>query len=41
MMMLAMSFYLKVPFEMLKSSLREIFMMAPSEEIVTKSTKEF
>ncbi len=37
MMMLAMSFYfLKVPFEMLKSSLREIFMMAPSEEICNK-----
>ncbi|NIY91169.1 cation diffusion facilitator family transporter [Vibrio diazotrophicus] len=36
-MMLAMSFYfLKVPFEMLKSSLREIFMMAPSEEICNK-----
>ncbi len=34
MMMLAMSFYfLKVPYEMLKSALRELFMMAPNEEI--------
>jgi len=34
MMMLIMSFYfLKVPYDMLKSALRELFMMAPSEEI--------
>lgn len=33
-MMLAMSFYfIKVPFEMLTSALREIFLMAPSKEI--------
>ncbi|EOB6259835.1 cation diffusion facilitator family transporter [Vibrio fluvialis] len=34
MMMLAMSFYfIKVPFEMLCSAMREIFLMAPSKEI--------
>ncbi|MBY7819362.1 cation diffusion facilitator family transporter [Vibrio fluvialis] len=34
MMMLAMSFYfIKVPFEMLRSAMREIFLMAPSKEI--------
>ncbi|WP_086981161.1 cation diffusion facilitator family transporter [Vibrio aphrogenes] len=34
MMMLAMSFYfIKVPFGMLRSALREIFLMAPSQEI--------
>ncbi|WP_136483838.1 cation diffusion facilitator family transporter [Vibrio sp. H11] len=34
MMMLAMSFYfIKVPFQMLTSALREIFLMAPSKEI--------
>ncbi|EPD4376084.1 cation diffusion facilitator family transporter [Vibrio fluvialis] len=34
MMMLAMSFYfIKVPFEMLRSAVREIFLMAPSKEI--------
>ncbi len=34
MMMLAMSFYfIKVPYDMLRSSLRELFMMAPSKEI--------
>jgi len=34
MMMLAISFYfIKVPFEMLRSAMREIFLMAPSKEI--------
>ncbi|EKO3464045.1 cation diffusion facilitator family transporter [Vibrio fluvialis] len=34
MMMLAMSFYfIKVPFEMIRSAMREIFLMAPSKEI--------
>ncbi|KQH87268.1 cation diffusion facilitator family transporter [Vibrio sp. Vb2880] len=33
-MMLAMSFYfIKVPFDMLRSAMREIFLMSPSEEI--------
>ncbi|MCG3728882.1 cation diffusion facilitator family transporter [Vibrio cincinnatiensis] len=36
-MMLAMSFYfLKVPYGMVKSALREIFLMAPSKEICKK-----